>query len=97
MSEKSHKERVESGYDNDAQRYDEISTRNMLANLGILLTDLKIPESPTVLDVGCGTGISTFEVTAVGEAFSCVAVMTRPCRPGMTPLTGCAPTPTSPV
>lgn len=28
----------------------------------LLVRDLKIPENPTVLDVGCGTGISTFEL-----------------------------------
>jgi ubiquinone/menaquinone biosynthesis C-methylase UbiE len=62
VSEKSHKERVELGYDVDADRYDDDTSRRMISHLNILLRDLKIPESPTILDVGCGTGISTFEV-----------------------------------
>ncbi len=34
----------------------------MTFSADLLIRDLKIPENPTVLDVGCGTGISTFEL-----------------------------------
>ena len=49
--------------------YDETVSRRMISASNILLRELKIPENPTVLDVGCGTGISTFEVmkSAKGE------------------------------
>ena len=28
----------------------------------LLIRDIQIPENPTALDLGCGTGISTFEL-----------------------------------
>jgi len=57
-----HKGRVEFAYDSSADMYDDTVSRRMISASNILLRELKIPENPTVLDVGCGTGISTFEV-----------------------------------
>jgi ubiquinone/menaquinone biosynthesis C-methylase UbiE len=62
-----HKDRVKYAYDSSAEMYDDTVTRRMISASTVLLRDLKIPENPTVLDVGCGTGISTFEVMKRSE------------------------------
>jgi len=57
-----HKKRVEEAYDDSAGMYDDTVGRGMASSTNLLLRELQIPENPTVLDVGCGTGISTFEL-----------------------------------
>jgi len=58
----SHKERTERAYDVSAEMYDKTVGKSMAARTNLLLRDVQIPENQTVLDVGCGTGISTFEL-----------------------------------
>jgi len=57
-----HKERTERAYDISAEMYDKTVGKSMAARTNMLLRDVQLPEAPTVLDVGCGTGISTFEL-----------------------------------
>ena len=57
-----HKERTERAYDVSAEMYDKTVGKSMATRTNLLLRDIHIPESPAVLDVGCGTGISTFEL-----------------------------------
>ena len=57
-----HKQRTERAYDVSAEMYDKAVGKSMAARTNLLLRDVQIPEGPAVLDVGCGTGISTFEL-----------------------------------
>ena len=54
------KGRVEGIFSNFAEAYDDIWEKRMPVYTELLIRDLQIPENPTVLDVGCGTGLSTF-------------------------------------
>jgi ubiquinone/menaquinone biosynthesis C-methylase UbiE len=56
------KKKIETAYDNFANKYDAAMGLTMILSATHLLHDLKIPGNPTVLDVGCGTGIATFEL-----------------------------------
>jgi ubiquinone/menaquinone biosynthesis C-methylase UbiE len=57
-----HKGRVDGVFNNFAGSYDDIVGMSMASFTNLLLRDLQIPENSMVLDVGCGTGISTFEL-----------------------------------
>lgn len=57
-----HKKRVEAAYDDLAGMYDDTVGSGMASATNSLLRELQIPENITALDVGCGTGISTFEL-----------------------------------
>lgn len=56
------KGKVETAYDVSAETYDDAMGSLMVSSTNLLIRNLQIPENPTVLDVGCGTGISTFEL-----------------------------------
>ena len=56
------KGRVEGAFDSFAKVYDGVIGKAMTFFTDLLIRDLQIPENPTVLDVGCGTGISTFQL-----------------------------------
>jgi ubiquinone/menaquinone biosynthesis C-methylase UbiE len=56
------KRKVETVYDVSAETYDNVMSSFMVSYANRLIRDLQIPENPAVLDVGCGTGISTFEL-----------------------------------
>ena len=53
---------VERAFDSFAGSYDDMMGKAMTFFTDLLIRDLQIPENPTVLDVGRGTGISTFEL-----------------------------------
>jgi ubiquinone/menaquinone biosynthesis C-methylase UbiE len=56
------KGRVEGAFNSFAKVYDDLAGKSMTFFTDLLIRDLQIPENPTVLDVGCGTGISTFQL-----------------------------------
>ena len=56
------KRRVEGAFDSFAEEYDNVAGKSMTFFAGLLIRDLQIPENPRVLDVGCGTGVSTFQL-----------------------------------
>ena len=56
------KSRVEGAFDSFAKVYDDVLGKPMTFYIDLLIRDLQIPNDPTVLDVGCGTGISTFRL-----------------------------------
>jgi ubiquinone/menaquinone biosynthesis C-methylase UbiE len=53
---------VEGAFDSFVESYDNVMGKPMTFSAVMLIRDLQIPENPTVLDIGCGTGISTFEI-----------------------------------
>jgi ubiquinone/menaquinone biosynthesis C-methylase UbiE len=53
---------VERVFDSFVGSYDNVMGKSMTFFADALIRDLQIPENPTVLDIGCGTGISTFEL-----------------------------------
>jgi ubiquinone/menaquinone biosynthesis C-methylase UbiE len=57
-----HKRRVEGAFNTFAEKYDGVAGKSMASFADLLVRDLQIPENPRVLDVGCGTGISTFRL-----------------------------------
>jgi ubiquinone/menaquinone biosynthesis C-methylase UbiE len=57
------KENVKAGFDEFSATFDEVAGQAMLTSTRLLLREINIPEKPVCLDVGCGTGISTFELT----------------------------------
>jgi ubiquinone/menaquinone biosynthesis C-methylase UbiE len=56
------KRRVEAAFNSFAKEYDDVAGKSMTFFADLLIRDLQIPENPRVLDVGCGTGISTFRL-----------------------------------
>jgi len=56
------KERVEIAYDGSSEIYDAIISSAMVEATNKLLSNIEIIEDPVALDIGCGTGISTFEL-----------------------------------
>ncbi|MFX0203216.1 MAG: class I SAM-dependent methyltransferase [Candidatus Hodarchaeota archaeon] len=64
---KVYKRKVESRYDETSTEYDSFACDVMTKSSIKLLRDLDIPEDPVVLDVGCGTGISTFKMMELCE------------------------------
>ena len=54
--------RVEGIFNSIAGAYDDVMGKAMTFFTDLLIRDLQIPENPMVLDVGCGTGISTFQL-----------------------------------
>jgi ubiquinone/menaquinone biosynthesis C-methylase UbiE len=54
---------VEGAFNNFADTYDKIWEKPMTLFTDMLIRDLQIPRNPVVLDVGCGTGITTFALT----------------------------------
>jgi ubiquinone/menaquinone biosynthesis C-methylase UbiE len=58
----SKKEKVKATFDDFSASFDEVAGKAMLAFTRLLLKEINIPENPVCLDVGCGTGISTFEL-----------------------------------
>jgi ubiquinone/menaquinone biosynthesis C-methylase UbiE len=56
------KRRVEGAFNTFAEEYDGVAGKSMTFFADLLVRDLQIPENPRVLDVGCGTGISTFRL-----------------------------------
>jgi ubiquinone/menaquinone biosynthesis C-methylase UbiE len=58
-----YKGRVEGIFNNFADTYDNILEKPMTLFTDMLIRDLQIPKNPMVLDVGCGTGITTFALT----------------------------------
>jgi ubiquinone/menaquinone biosynthesis C-methylase UbiE len=63
----SFKKKVEQSYDRTSNKYDEIMNydikkQNIGQNYNQLFVQFTPKEDPTILDIGCGTGISTFEL-----------------------------------
>jgi ubiquinone/menaquinone biosynthesis C-methylase UbiE len=56
------KEKVKATFDEFSANFNEVAGQPMLAFTRLLLREISIPENPVCLDVGCGTGISTFEL-----------------------------------
>lgn len=56
------KKKIEIAYDNFSVNYDAKQGSAMISFTTQLLYGLQIPKNPIVLDVGCGTGIATFEL-----------------------------------
>ena len=56
------KRKVAQIYDKIHYELEPIREKNMITRTNILLQDIIIPENPTTLDIGCGTGYSTFEL-----------------------------------
>lgn len=54
-----YKKKIEKAYDNSATNYDVIANQRMNFCAMNLFSSLQVPENPTVLDLGCGTGIAT--------------------------------------
>jgi ubiquinone/menaquinone biosynthesis C-methylase UbiE len=59
------KKSFEKIYSDYALWYDEYNYQWMKNSTNNILNQITIPENPTCLDVGCGTGISTFELIKV--------------------------------
>ncbi len=58
----SKKEKVKATFDEISASFDEVAGQPMTGFTRLLLREISIPENPVCLDVGCGTGISTFEL-----------------------------------
>jgi ubiquinone/menaquinone biosynthesis C-methylase UbiE len=56
------KQKVQQGYDTSSDFYDDAVGQVYVQYANHLLRDLTIPDNPTALDVGCGTGIATFQL-----------------------------------
>ncbi len=56
------KRKIEAAYDNFAKKYELTVGSAMSSYATLLFRDLQISEEPVVLDIGCGTGIATFEL-----------------------------------
>ncbi len=56
------KEKVKAAFDELSASFDERAGQPMTGFTRLLLREISIPENPVCLDVGCGTGISTFEL-----------------------------------
>ncbi|MFZ5813819.1 MAG: class I SAM-dependent methyltransferase [Bacillota bacterium] len=55
------KSRLARGYSRSAPFYDEVAGRMYLASIQRLLTFVRLPPMPAILDVGCGTGLNLVE------------------------------------
>jgi ubiquinone/menaquinone biosynthesis C-methylase UbiE len=62
-----YKKRVKSAYDSSSTIYDTTVGTANIRFCHQLFHDLPVPANSTVLDVGCGTGISTFELWKLCE------------------------------
>ncbi len=58
----SKKEKVKATFDEISASFDEVAGQPMTGFTRLLLREISIPKNPVCLDVGCGTGISTFEL-----------------------------------
>ncbi|MBQ04765.1 hypothetical protein CL673_08720 [Candidatus Bathyarchaeota archaeon] len=56
------KEKLKDAYNELSSSFDEVAGPSMIRFTRLLLREINIPEKPVCLDVGCGTGISTFEL-----------------------------------
>jgi ubiquinone/menaquinone biosynthesis C-methylase UbiE len=56
------KEKVKTAVDELSKTYDELAGKAMSWSTQFLLREISLPENPVCLDVGSGTGISTFEL-----------------------------------
>ena len=56
------KRKVAKTYDSIHEELEPTREKNMTKLTNLLLRDINIPENPTTLDIGCGTGYSTFEL-----------------------------------
>jgi ubiquinone/menaquinone biosynthesis C-methylase UbiE len=60
--EGSRKDKVAALWDEFSGSFDEVAGRLMTAYARLLLREIVMPGNPVCLDVGCGTGVSTFEL-----------------------------------
>jgi len=63
----SYKKKVEQSYDRTSSTYDgmmnyDVENPNIQSSYNQLFDGVSIPDNPMALDIGCGTGISTFEL-----------------------------------
>jgi len=56
------KDKVEKLFNHTSSNYDEFIGNMMIHISNLLIREITIPENPVVLDVACGTGITTFEL-----------------------------------
>ena len=56
------KVKLKDAYDELSASFDDVAGPSMTRFTRLLLREISIPEKPVCLDVGCGTGISTFEL-----------------------------------
>ena len=56
------KEKVIAAFDEFSTSFDQVAGPPMLGYTKLLLKEINLPENPVCLDIGCGTGISTFEL-----------------------------------
>ena len=56
------KEKVVAAFDEFSTSFHQVAGQPMLRFIKLLLKEINIPKNPVCLDVGCGTGISTFEL-----------------------------------
>ncbi len=56
------KEKVKAIFDQFSSTFDAVAGQPMTIFTHLLLREISIPKNPVCLDVGCGTGISTFEL-----------------------------------
>ena len=59
------KEKVMAAFDEVSNTFDQVAGQPMLMCTKLLLKEINIPENPVCLDIGCGTGISTFELAKI--------------------------------
>jgi ubiquinone/menaquinone biosynthesis C-methylase UbiE len=63
-----YKTKMAEGYDYSADFYDDVAGQGMTSFTHLFLDDLRVPTTPVVLDVACGTGIATFELMKASDA-----------------------------
>ena len=59
------KKKVVAAFDELSDSFDQISGQPMLRFTKLLLKEINLPKNPVCLDIGCGTGISTFELANI--------------------------------
>jgi ubiquinone/menaquinone biosynthesis C-methylase UbiE len=59
------KEKLKNAFDELSATFNEVAGQPMARFTRLLLREISLPDNPVCLDVGCGTGISTFELARI--------------------------------